>query len=289
MSILIHYIGFLIYCGEDILNIIGHTRKDFSTQKEIKTKDDATLSLKKAIKKRYENVGWNIEVNQPFLNLSYGNDSHKQKINELLLLFNLEYIIAQNQRLTLIYKFPFKSFKEIRNENNEEIKWNIEHIDSFTEKQINDKKEQIEWITDALQDIGKDLPEDLEKRCQDFKDDKGLKGDFFELQKAIIEKAGEGEQDETVKHNIGNLTLLDSGTNQGYGNALFPTKRRKIIEKDKSGVFIPICTKNVFLKYFDLKGETGKAKWGLKDIKNYRDEIANTLIDFLPTKPKTKK
>ena len=38
-----------------------------------------------------------------------------------------------------------------------------------------------------------------------------------------------------IKDNIGNLTLLDAGTNRGYGNALFPTKRKKIIEKDELG------------------------------------------------------
>ena len=41
---------------------------------------------------------------------------------------------------------------------------------------------------------------------------------------------------EEVKNNIGNLTLLDSGTNRSYGNSLFVVKRRKIIERMKAGI-----------------------------------------------------
>ena len=50
--------------------------------------------------------------------------------------------------------------------------------------------------------------------------------------------------------NISNLALLDDETNRGYGNAMFFIKRKKIIENDKQGIFVPICTKNVFLKYY---------------------------------------
>jgi hypothetical protein len=77
------------------------------------------------------------------------------------------------------------------------------------------------------------------------------------------------------------LTLLDSKTNQGYGNALFISKREIIITKDRDGIFIPIGTKNVFLKYFDAEG-TSSAFWSKEDIENYRNDIALVLEKFLP-------
>ena len=81
---------------------------------------------------------------------------------------------------------------------------------------------------------------------------------------------------------------MDASTNRSYGNALFPTKRKIIIKKDMKGTFIPICTKNLFLKYFDLKG-TLKSKWTIDDIKNYRTDITTTLVDFLPKNHETQK
>jgi hypothetical protein len=103
------------------------------------------------------------------------------------------------------------------------------------------------------------------------------------LYKKICQISGEVENDEETKNSIGNLTLLNADINRSYGNALFPTKRRIIIEKDMEGKFIPICTKHVFLKYFDKKG-TSRTKWGAEDIQNYQNHIGTILKDFLTIK-----
>jgi len=89
-----------------------------------------------------------------------------------------------------------------------------------------------------------------------------------------------------VKNSIGNLTLLDYKTNRSYKNALFPTKRRIIIEKDTAGKFIPICTKNVFLKYFTKKVPSLN-RWTSNDIVNYQNHIGVILTDFLTFKTAT--
>ncbi len=78
------------------------------------------------------------------------------------------------------------------------------------------------------------------------------------------------------KHNIGNLTLLDSKTNRGYGNAFFPIKRKTIIENDMKGTFIPICTKNLFLKYYSEKA-TDLQKWTKQDAEDYKNTIVKTF------------
>ena len=49
---------------------------------------------------------------------------------------------------------------------------------------------------------------------------------------------------------LGNLTLLNSCINQSYKDKPFYEKRQIIIECEKKGDFIPLCTKNVFLKYY---------------------------------------
>ena len=74
---------------------------------------------------------------------------------------------------------------------------------------------------------------------------------------------------------LGNLTLLDYQTNRSYHNKLFPIKREIIIERDKGEVFIPVCTKNVFLKMYS-KNVTNYMQWSKEDAE-YFNEIKKTL------------
>jgi hypothetical protein len=84
---------------------------------------------------------------------------------------------------------------------------------------------------------------------------------------------------------ICNLALLDAKTNRSYGNAFFPIKRKRIIENDRNGIFVPIATKNLFLKYYSKKlGEV--MYWNREDAQNYFDAIKETLKDFLPKETK---
>lgn len=291
--VLYHYIGFLIASGESIANIKLYTEKDFGelefnkgkleTIPLIQTKDGIEVSLKKRIKKQFEHLKWkSIKEGTPFLDLSFST-KNKKSIREVLLLFNLQYIIQQSKSKVVLTKFPFKAFKENIDEKGKKTSWDVEHIDSFNTNGLKNDKTRVEWLKTAIIDI-KIEDEQLLKQVNTFIKNPKISGDFDVLRSKIIELAGESENGEEIKNNIGNLTLLDAGTNRGYGNALFPTKRRIIIEKDKLGVFIPICTKNLFLKYFDTKG-TSRTKWTSDDIVNYREVIEETLKEFLPLKP----
>jgi hypothetical protein len=104
---------------------------------------------------------------------------------------------------------------------------------------------------------------------------------FQELYREIISVIQKNEND--AKDSLDNLALLDFSTNRGYGNALFPTKRKTIIENDMSGVFIPVCTKNLFLKYYSSHDENNsqwKNSWEDNDRKAYLNAIHET-IDFI--------
>jgi len=46
---------------------------------------------------------------------------------------------------------------------------------------------------------------------------------------------------------------LDAETNRSYKNAVFPVKRREILNRDRDGTFVPLCTKNVFLKCYSAR------------------------------------
>lgn len=274
-----HYIGFLIYCGtsvQDIYSIMNDSRNA--------TKDDATERLKDCIRSgalnglKWKNISPANEPVNYVLDVTYGTND--QMLRKVLLLFNLEFIVKQTQKEHFIYKFPFKSFK-IAKAGKNEASWDIEHIDSATENKLDKEADQRIWLEYALEDVPA-LNNDLELKLEivDFIADPEGKS-FIRLYEKVRILSGEDAIPEEVKNSLGNLTLLDAGTNRGYGNALFITKRRKIVEKDQSGTFIPICTKYVFFKYF---GANPKSSWNIADVEAYRRDIEETLEDLLPRK-----
>lgn len=269
-----HYIGFLIYSGKSVQEIMS-----WLNDESIKTKDDVTRRLISEIKIEFQNIKWVKSENDNKIHLDLTFDSDKKILRKFFLLFNLEYINQQSKNKNLIYYFPFKSFK-VGKGGKESIAWDIEHVNSATENSLEKLEDQKEWLVNAQKDII-DIPNELIMKIDAFLNDSKSKVDFEILQNEIIELAGEHEIIDELKNCIGNLALLDAGTNRGYGNALFSTKRRIIIKKDREGIFIPLCTKNVFLKYFDGNVQS---QWIETDIKAYRRVLENTMTKFLPKK-----
>ncbi len=74
--------------------------------------------------------------------------------------------------------------------------------------------------------------------------------------------------------------MLTPSDNSSLNNAPFHRKRDKIKELDEKGSFIPICTKNVFMKYYSKNVEQN-VKWDKKDMEAYLGEIKMTLKDCL--------
>lgn len=90
------------------------------------------------------------------------------------------------------------------------------------------------------------------------------------------EKKFLGIEGESGPDTIGNLVLLDSGTNRAYKNAGFIIKRYFIQEREDCGVYIPRCTKNVFNKMYS-KNVAYPMRWTEDDMKDYRDDIKGVL------------
>ena len=101
---------------------------------------------------------------------------------------------------------------------------------------------------------------------------------FDDLYDDVIKHFGEHESIE-AENGLGNLALLDSGSNRGYKNAVFPIKRRRLLQYDQEGTFVPLCTRNAFLKCYSEKVEN-MFFWGVDDQADYRKVIVKTLADF---------
>ncbi|EFS29423.1 DUF262 domain-containing protein [Bacteroides sp. D2] len=194
--------------------------------------------------------------------LQYGDN----KVKNVLLLYNI--LTMLNSEKDNSY-FPFDLFK------NE--KWDIEHITSVKDA-IPDKNRK-DWLKDAVVFIDDSNREGklLKKQAMECEcDDDEVFKTLFEH---IVAHFNSEINDEDI-NDISNLTLLDSETNRGYKNAVFPFKRKTIIKRDKAGIFIPLCTKNVFLKYFS-EYPPKISFWTQDDRNNYLIDIETTLNEYI--------
>ena len=223
-----------------------HTLLSLHEKYEGKTKDEFKTELNESIEKGIQNIN--------LMTLRYG----EKGIRKILLLFNIETILKNKNSNTRFDFFQFK-FKN----------WDIEHIASQT-----DNANKEEWISTVLKYVWGINVNKYKSKIQEIADKK-----FDLFYNRIKKKLKIKEPTDENKDNIGNLTLLDSKTNRSYGNAFFPVKRTIIIDEDSNGNFIPVCTKNVFLKQYSDK-LSNMMNWTDDDVENYRDEIFITLVQY---------
>lgn len=255
-----HLVGFLIDCNYPIGDLVsisqGKTKMDFIQHLEGKIADKVTSDFDK---------------------LDYKNK--RTEIRQVLLLFNIQTILAggkDNQR------FPFDLYKG--------DEWDIEHVRSQTDKNIK-PAERKAWALETLgyftglkdystKEVDGGLREkDLCLRlCKLLDLEKIGDNDFMPLYEDIQKQFNESAAPEDID-NIANLALLDSATNRSYKNAPFPIKRNRIIENDKNGIFVPICTKNLFLKYYSRK-IIDIMYWTNTDAEDYLSAIRQTLSKY---------
>lgn len=88
------------------------------------------------------------------------------------------------------------------------------------------------------------------------------------------------DESEEPDDSIGNLALLDSSTNRNYKDESFHIKRSIIIKREENGLFVPLCTKNVFLKLYS-KNPGNLYKWENTDKEDYVNAIETITSNFL--------
>lgn len=221
-----------------------------------------STSLTKSEFRNYLNNKIKTSLNKVSLeNLHYGD----KNVKKVLLLYNV--LTMLNNENDNSY-FPYEIFKN--------QKWDIEHITSVTDSIPLNKSQ---WLKDAIVyiDITDAKGKKLKKEATEFKSNDEV--EFEKLFKKIVEHFNSELKDEDI-NDISNLTLLDSETNRGYKNAVFPLKRKTIIDREKNGTFIPICTKNVFLKYF-TEYPPKISFWTQEDRDKYYIDLESVLSKYI--------
>jgi hypothetical protein len=213
------------------------------------------------------------ELGEEITNLCRTVDyANAQKVRSLLLLFNLATLL-EDPRSNI--RFQFDSFKR--------ESWDIEHIRSVSDERPSRPQAQDEWLRHCLMFLRTAKGEDEQALAEsvaaylDPNSEPGSRASFEEIDGKILsffKEATDGPD-----HDLANLTLLDSRTNRGYRNAVFAVKRSVLLKNDRSGIFVPLCTRNVFLKCYSRT--VGNVMfWTEQDAQDYLDSISQTLTRF---------
>ena len=280
-----HYVGYLVAIGFTPLQIYNHLEAEKRNRKMADpeydwTIDDTILSLRKKMMERFKQDNKYIKKDA-IDEFEYKSDY----VPRVLLLFNIECCrLGQNVR------FAFDKFKK---EN-----WDVEHVDSQNDATLQEYDDRMRWLNNVKfilnmehTDRAKELFLECQRLIDEFSERAKVNVDKYRAFYQAINKfysAESGENDTEVdlttkkKDYLSNLTLLDSATNREYKDAPFAYKRYCIVKNDRLGNrFIPLCTRNLFLKYYtDSNNESSyldSMRWNSSDREGYMNAIHETV------------
>lgn len=250
---LYHKIGFILTVK------IAKVKELYDKSSALK-KSEFILYIDEMIRNHYKN--------QSLFDLDYENKHTKS----IMLLYNI-LTMMQNEHDSSY--FPFDDYKL--------NKWNIEHIASRKDSSSIPPATRKDWLLDVRCYIDKEQEESrylIEQLDSMLIDETFVNEDEFIALFDKITVHFNKYMNDTDVDGISNLALLDEKTNKGYKNAVFPLKRKCIIELDKTGGFVPLCTKNVFLKYFsDYPPKI--SFWTQDDREKYEQDLVRVLTNYL--------
>ena len=257
---LYHLIGYLIATDKmnikEIYQLFQEQRKsDFRNELYSRIKGDLDLE-------KIGELDYNYNYTQVF---------------RVLLLFNIATILNNSNSYV---RFAYDKFNA--------ESWSLEHIHAQQDKGLRSDDIIRKWLKEVKHQIRKIRIEN--KRGEKHKAKSELTNEinellsfekidsddelFLDVQNKVFDFFGEPDV-----NTIDNLALLSTDVNSSLSNNIFPLKREILIAKDKMGEFIPICTKNVFLKYYS-KDIDDLHFWNSNDREDYLEEIKRVLNKF---------
>lgn len=259
-----HKIGYLIASG-------SNTMADLFDEARGKRKSEFKDRLDEMIA---ESITWSTNDKDSYWDLDYHKDYNR--ICRILLLFNVQSIISYCVR----QRFPFNEY------NNE--KWSIEHIHAQNSEGLKTVELQLEWLQKhlpSLKAIHRDEPDnelvrDVEKAIDDIRQSgRFIRSDFDDIFRRVVNDMSDTTDTDYI-NTLPNLALLSCGHNTCLSNSTFDVKRNLIIKMDKSGEFIPYCTKMTFLKYYENSSDVQVHFWGQKDREAYLQAIQHVIAPY---------
>ena len=253
-----HKIGYLVAQGERFGDLVAlaadKTKTAFETALDARIRDTLNLSPSDVSALSYE--------------------SDRLKCERVLLLMNVETVRRMKDSTE---RYSFRTHRRQA--------WSLEHIHAQHAEILTKAEQWKEWLRlhrDALSGLptmGEMKPAELVRRIDDVSD-KLERQAFQDLARDITAAFTVADSSASVAthavHSVSNLALLASGHNSALNNAVFEVKRRRILELDRQGAYIPICTRQVFLKYYTAAEAQQIHFWGTQDRDAYLKAILST-------------
>ena len=266
-----HYIGYLTQMGLKVQSICALISEN-DTKAQFIDKLRSKISEGEIRKLHYSEK-------DGFYKLSKGEKSKElyggEEVRSLLLLYNIELCLREGST----ERFPFET---LQIEGEKRIIWDIEHIDSQTPREIQSKKEQNVWLEATREALGSKIAQELGDRITKYISQESSEQENFEALREKLQELAE-EKEDAYSQSIGNLALLDAGTNRSYGNSLFINKRAELQKREQQGQFIPQGTKIAFMKYFS-GSRLALDKWSTEDKCAHEVYIYDLVKDYIKNK-----
>ncbi|WP_270796585.1 DUF262 domain-containing protein [Bacillus cereus group sp. BY105LC] len=224
----------------------------------IDDKQHFKLVLKQRISKEIESIH--------LRELDYYHD--KAEIRKVLLLFNILTVLKQKN---VDAYFPFEYYLE--------SKWSLEHIHAQSTEGLNTKEQWSVWIEGTINLLeGLDRYKTLVEYLRTVSLEELTEEKFNGISQRVMEET-KGEF-LSESNGLDNLVLLDQGTNSSLSNHFYPVKYKRLIDYDKSGAYIPLATRNTFMKYYSDK-VTQYELWSFEDGEAYVRAIESEFSDLI--------
>lgn len=167
--------------------------------------------------------------------------------------------------------------------------WSLEHIHAQNAEKLNRADQWSEWLQlhrSALKGLPESVLEPVARDELVARIDTALptitEASFRPLEREVIEcLSGTARSAPSDIDSISNLALLSAGDNSALSNSVFEVKRQEILKRDFAGSFIPVCTRNVFLKYYTDSAGQQVHFWGDLDRAAYVDALREVLDPYL--------
>lgn len=266
---LYHRIGFLVASGDSFGEILTLARG--------KLVSEFTRAL-------VVRIGEWLDLSRNALaELSYEGGAGRNKCQQALLLMNVETI---RRRDISGERFPFSTHHG--------DDWSLEHIHAQSSDVLRHEEEWHSWLA-----LHRRVLTDLPISDELMKQRDGLLAElkavsrpvtnlvFQRLSVAVMdlltatEPAVGAANMANDMHGIANLALLQSGKNSVLSNSAFEAKRQALLKMDKAGDYIPVCTRQVFLKYFGDHSARKPYFWSRQDREAYFAALENLLGPYL--------
>ena len=265
---------------------IGFLTTELGSSVLIEMLSESTNVSKKEFKKTIEGrinsaIHDKKKPGRKILDYTYKDDYNMLK--RVLFLYNVETTYKQGLEF-----FPFERYKD--------YEWTLEHIHAQNSERIDHsiKDKWVEWFDEnkkVLERLSSRLPNDENlkllisffnneyNRLINYKDKYTFNDvtKVFDLVLKYFNDLSAQEGTPTVMHGISNMALLSGSTNASIGNSVFEVKRQMIMDDDARGNYIPLCTRKVFLKYYNKNDKNFTVQqnfyWSDKDRKHYLEDI----------------